>query len=183
LIWRRGREALLLQLERETLPLANFIYQVHDKPRVPGTAIYFTSRLDIVPVPLLHNLKHNKVLHQRIVLMHVETENVPRVPPANRLEIADLDDNFHTVTVRYGFMEHPDIPQVLEDCSARDLHFSMMDTSFFVGRVSIVAGRHSRVSALVRNVFDVMHRNALPATEFFRIPPGRVIELGGQVEL
>jgi KUP system potassium uptake protein len=142
-----------------------------------------TSRLDMVPVPLLHNLKHNKVLHERIVLLHVATENVPRIAPEERIQTAHLGDNFHSVRVRYGFMEHPNIPQVLDDCRSQKLDFNMMDTSFFVGRVTIVAGRHSRLSGFRRQVFDFMHRNALPATEFFRIPPGRVIELGGQVEM
>jgi KUP system potassium uptake protein len=181
--WRQGRAALLRKLERDTLPLSSFIGQVHTKSRVPGTAVYLTSRLDVVPVPLLHNLKHNKVLHWRVVLLHVVTENIPRVTPERRIEAADLGDNFYSVVARYGFMEQPDIPQALEACRARQLHFAMMETSFFVGRVTIVADRHSRMSALRRRVFEVMHRNALAATEFFRIPPNRVIELGGQVEI
>jgi KUP system potassium uptake protein len=181
--WWRGRHVLLRSLERDTYSLADFIRQMHTKTRVPGTAVYLTSRLDMVPVPLLHNLKHNKVLHQRIVLMHVVTENVPRIAAKERIQTADLGDNFFSVRVRYGFMEQPNIPQVLEDCRAHEIIFNMMDTSFFVGRVNIVAGRHSRLSGFRRQVFDFMHRNALPATEFFRIPPGRVIELGGQVAM
>jgi KUP system potassium uptake protein len=181
--WWRGRHVLLQMLERDTLPLASFIRQVHGKSRVPGTAVYMTSRLDIVPVPLLHNLKHNKVLHERIVLMHVTTENVPRVAAARRLETTDVGDNFYAIVARYGFMEQPNVPRVLEDCSARDLHFSMMETSFFVGRVTILANKRSRVSAFRGEVFDIMHRNAQPATEFFHIPPDRVIELGAQVEI
>jgi KUP system potassium uptake protein len=181
--WRQGRDALLRSLERDTLPLSSFIAHVHDKTRVPGTAVYMTSRLDVVPVPLLHNLKHNKVLHERIVLLHVVTANIPRVPRERRIEVTHLADDFHSIVVRYGFMEQPDIPEVLEDCANRELHFNMMDTSFFVGRVTIVADKHSRVGAIRRQVFDFMHRNALPATEFFRIPPNRVIELGGQVEI
>jgi KUP system potassium uptake protein len=181
--WRQGRDALLRTLERDTLPLSSFIAHVHVKTRVPGTAVYMTSRLDVVPVPLLHNLKHNKVLHERIVLLHVVTANIPRVPRERRIEVTHLADNFHSIVVRYGFMEQPDIPEVLEECANRELHFNMMDTSFFVGRVTIVADKHSRVGAIRRQVFDFMHRNALPATEFFRIPPNRVIELGGQVEI
>jgi KUP system potassium uptake protein len=181
--WRQGRDALLRTLERDTLPLASFIAQVHDKTRVPGTAVYMTSRVDVVPVPLLHNLKHNKVLHERIVLLHVVTANIPRVPRERRIEVAHLADNFHSIVVRYGFMEQPDIPEVLEECASRELHFNMMDTSFFVGRVTIVAAKHSRLGAIRRRVFEAMHRNALAATEFFRIPPNRVIELGGQVEI
>jgi KUP system potassium uptake protein len=181
--WWRGRHVLLRALERDTYPLSDFIRQVHTKTRVPGTAVYMTSRLDMVPVPLLHNLKHNKVLHERIVILRVATENVPRIAPEERIETSHLGDNFHSVRVRYGFMEQPDIPQVLEDCRARKLDFNMMDTSFFVGRVTIVGSQYSRLNALRRQVFDFMHRNAQPATEFFRIPPNRVIELGGQVEM
>jgi KUP system potassium uptake protein len=181
--WRDGRMLILARLESDTFPLADFIRQTHTKTRVPGTAVYLTSRTDMVPVPLLHNLKHNKVLHERIVLLHVATENVPRIAPEERIQTTHLGDNFHSVRVRYGFMEHPNIPQVLDDCRSQKLDFNMMDTSFFVGRVTIVAGRHSRLSGFRRQVFDFMHRNALPATEFFRIPPGRVIELGGQVEM
>ena len=109
--WRQGRDALLRMLERDTFPLSSFIAQVHDKTRVRGTAVYMTSRLDVVPVPLLHNLKHNKVLHERIVLLHVVTANIPRVPPEQRIEVAHLGDNFHSIVVRYGFMEQPDIPR------------------------------------------------------------------------
>jgi KUP system potassium uptake protein len=181
--WRQGRTALLRQLERDTLPLADFIVQVHDKARVRGTAVYMTSRVDVVPVPLLHNLKHNKVLHERIVLLHVVTENSPRVAPEHRIDVTHFGDNFHAVVLHYGFMEQPNVPQALEDCRARELDFNMMDTSFFVGRVTIVADKRSRASKFRLRVFEVMHRNALAATEFFRIPPNRVIELGGQVEM
>ncbi len=181
--WRLGRAALQLRLERDTLPLDTFIAQVHTKARVPGTAVYVTSRVDVVPVPLLHNLKHNKVLHRRIVLLHVVTENIPRVEYNKRLEVAHLGDDFHSVIVHYGFMERPNVPRALEMCAAHELHLEMMDTSFVVGRVTIVPAKHSQLGRIRCALFDFMHRNAMPATEFFRIPPNRVIELGGQVEL
>jgi len=182
--WRRERSLVLLKLERDTLPLADFIRQTHGKSRVAGTAVYLTSRTDVVPVPLLHNLKHNKVLHQRIVLLHVVTENIPRVAPHARLEVAHLGDDFHAVEARYGFMEQPNIPKVLMvDCGARDLRFDMMETSFFVGRLTILPTSRSRWRRFEATVFEAMHRNALAATEFFRIPPDRVIELGGQIEI
>jgi len=181
--WRRGRAAMLQQLERDTLPLADFITQTHDKQRVSGTAIYLTSRCDVVPVPLLHNLKHNKILHERIVLLHVATENVPRVAGNDRIEVAHLMVNFHSVVAHYGFMEQPNIPRALAACRAQDLHFDLMDTSFFVGRLTIVPARASQLSRIRTKLFEAMHRNALAATEFFRIPPNRVIELGGQIEL
>jgi KUP system potassium uptake protein len=181
--WRQGRVALARKLERDTLPLEEFISHVRTKARVAGTAVYMTSRIDVVPVPLLHNLKHNKVLHERIVLLHVVTRNIPRVAPDKRVEVAHLGENFHSVVAYYGFMQHPNVPRVLERCSAQGLHFNMMETSFFVGRVTIVPARKSRYGAIRCKLFEAMHRNALAATEFFQIPPNRVIELGGQVEI
>jgi KUP system potassium uptake protein len=181
--WRQGRSALARKLERDTLPLKQFIMQARSKQRVAGTAVYLTSRIDMVPVPLLHNLKHNKVLHERIVLLHVITENIPRVAPDKRIEVSHLGDNFHSVVAHYGFMQNPSVPRVLERCSSEDLRFNMMETSFFVGRVKIVQERRTRLGAIRCKLFATMHRNALAATEFFRIPPNRVIELGGQVEI
>jgi len=181
--WRKGRAALAHKLERDTLPLKQFIAQMHGKTRVAGTAVYMTSRVDVVPVPLLHNLKHNKVLHERIVLLHVVTRNIPRVAPDKRIEVVHLGDNFHSVVARYGFMQQPNIPRVLERCDLQGLTFNMMETSFFVGRVTIVPARKSRFGAMRCKIFEALHRNALAATEFFRIPPNRVIELGGQVEI
>ncbi len=181
--WRRGRELMLQRLERDTLPLATFIKQIHGKSRVPGTAVYLTSRTDVVPVPLLHNLKHNKVIHQRIVLLHVATENAPYIAVDQRIQVTHLMDDFHSVVIHYGFMEQPDIPQVLDACGSEQLRFDLMETSFFVGRLTIVPGAAPRMSRIRINLFEAMHRNALAATEFFRIPPNRVIELGGQIEL
>jgi KUP system potassium uptake protein len=181
--WRRGRHLMMQMLERDTLPLANFIKQIHGKSRVPGTAVYMTSRTDVVPVPLLHNLKHNKVIHQRIVLMHVVTENAPYIDANQRIQVNHLMDNFHSVVIHYGFMEQPDIPQALLACGSEQLQFDLMDTSFFVGRLTIVPAATPRMSRIRIKLFEAMHRNALAATEFFRIPPNRVIELGGQIEL
>jgi KUP system potassium uptake protein len=181
--WRMGRQAMLIKLERDTLPLSLFIKSVQAKPRVQGTAVYLTSRTDVVPVPLLHNLKHNRVLHERIVLLHVVTQAIPRIAPDRRLEVEHLEAEFHAVTVRYGFMEQPNIPQALESCATRQLSFDMMETSFFVGRLSIVPIGRSRWRRIRIKIFEVMHRNAQAATEFFSIPPNRVVELGGQIEV
>jgi KUP system potassium uptake protein len=181
--WREGRAAMLAKLERDTLPLADFITHNQAKPRVPGTAVYLTSRTDVVPVPLLHNFKHNKVLHQRIVLLHVATASVPRIAPSRRLDLRNLGHDFHAVAAHYGFMEQPHVPRVLDRCADRALGFEMMDTSFFVGHLTIVAVGKSRWKRLKVAVFETMHRNAQPATEFFRIPANRVVELGGQLEI
>jgi KUP system potassium uptake protein len=181
--WRRGRELMVQRLERDTLPLANFITQIHGKSRVPGTAVYLTSRTDVVPVPLLHNLKHNKVIHRRIVLLHVVTENAPYIVADQRIQVTHLMDDFHSVVIHYGFMEQPDVPQALDACGSEQLRFDLMETSFFVGRLTIVPAAAPRMSRMRIRLFEAMHRNALAATEFFRIPPNRVIELGGQIEL
>ena len=181
--WHRGRIALGEKLERDTLPLTDFIGQMRAKARVQGTAVYMTSQLDMVPVPLLHNLKHNKALHQRIVLLHVVTASIPRVPPDRRLVLRDLGDNFFTIVAEYGFMQQPNVPRVLHRCAARGLAFDMMETSFFVGRVKIVPARNSNFARIRCRLFEIMHRNALAATDFFRIPPNRVIELGSQAEI
>jgi KUP system potassium uptake protein len=182
-IWRDGRMTLMKKLERDTLPLATFIHQMRTKPRVHGSAIYLTNRLDVVPVSLLHNLKHNKILHERIVLMEVKTKNVPRIAAADRVEVIHLGDNYHTITVNYGFMEQPNLPRALDDCAVKQLRFNLMDTSFFIGRFTIVPKRKAQWRKVETKIFETMHRNALPPTEFFRIPPNRVIELGTQVEV
>jgi len=182
--WWTGRAALQVKLEKETTqPLMNFIKQMHGKSRISGTAVYLTRQLDVVPGALLHNLKHNKVLHMRIVLLRVDTEHIPRVLPGNRIEIHHLDDNFYTIVLRYGFMEQPDIPRALESYTKEEFNFKILDTSFFVGKLSIVPVKQSRWHSFKVKLFAIMHRNAFPSTEFFAIPPNRVIELGGQIEI
>ncbi len=182
-IWRDGRGLLVKKLERDTLPLETFIQQMRNKPRVHGSAVYLTNRLDVVPVALLHNLKHNKILHERIVLLQVLTKNIPHVDESDRIEVHHLADNYHTITVNYGFMESPNLPRALDDCAVKQLRFNMMDTSFFVGRFTIVPKKRAKWRKVETKIFEAMHRNALPATEFFRIPPNRVVELGTQVEI
>ena len=182
--WSQGYAAMRAALERDTFPLSGFIAKFHDKQRVPGTAVYLTSRTDVVPVALLHNLKHNKVVHQRIVLLNVTAEQVPRIDAKDRLRATDLPDDFHALNARYGFMEQPDIPLALTaEKGGCAMTFNMMDTSFFVGRLSITPCGSGRWWRIKMQVFKFLHRNALPATEFFRIPPGRVVELGGQLEV
>jgi KUP system potassium uptake protein len=181
--WRKGRLALQAQLERDTMPLPAFVARLPIETRVPGTAVYMTSRLDVVPVPLLHNLKHNKVLHDRIVLLNVATEAVPRVAPENRLTVTDLGNRFFSVVARYGFMEQPDIPTLLAGCASRDLAFDLMDTSFFIGQETVVPGRPSCLNRAERSVFQFLRSSATLATDFFQIPLNRVVELGAQVAI
>jgi KUP system potassium uptake protein len=137
-----------------------------------------------VPHALLHNLKHNKVLHERNVLLTVETLETPVADADERIEIVPLRDEFYTLTLRFGFAEDPNIPVALTLCSARGLPFDMMDTTFFLSRETIVATERRPGMALWRDkLFAFMSRNALPATAFFDIPGNRLIELGAQVEI
>jgi KUP system potassium uptake protein len=183
--WIWGRARISAQRASGGLPLATLIDTLRpDSPvRVPGTAIYMTARMENVPAALLHNMKHNKVLHERNVLMNVHTEDVPRLPEADRLEIHHLGQNFHTVRIRYGFLEEPDIPRALALCRVGGFRFNLMETSFFVGREKIIAKRGPALTAPFKNLFMLLSKMALDATEFFRIPVNRVVELGGQVEL
>jgi KUP system potassium uptake protein len=142
-----------------------------------------TAQVNNVPAALLHNMKHNKILHERNVLMTVQTADVPRLSEANRLEIRHFDQNFHTVRIRYGFAEEPDIPRALALARVAGFRFNLMETSFFVGREKIVAGRRTRWLIPFKKLFVLLSDLALDATEFFRIPVNRVVELGGQVEI
>jgi KUP system potassium uptake protein len=182
--WSQGYAALRRALESGTIPVAEFLARYQDNARVKGTAVYLAGRNDVVPISLLQNLKHNKILHERNVLLHVSTEHVPRVDAGQRVGDADLAKDFHAVSVRYGFMEQPNIPRalLLESLSC-PFSFNMAETSFFIGRPMIVAVSPSKWSRIKIHIFKFMHRNALPATEFFQIPAGRVVELGGQVEI
>jgi KUP system potassium uptake protein len=183
--WRWGRQTLLDRRSRNALSLEEFVATLKpDRPaRVPGTAIFMTGNADVVPGALLHNLKHNKVLHERVVIMSVRTQDIPRVPEEERLAIRHLDGNFHAITVAYGFLDQPNIPRALAQCRLQQFHFNLMETSFFVGREKIIPARRGGLPQWRKRLFVLMSNNMLDATEFFRIPPNRVVELGGQVEL
>ncbi|HEX3861689.1 MAG TPA: potassium transporter Kup [Stellaceae bacterium] len=183
--WMWGRARLAERRASGALPLPILLENLNpERPmRVPGTAVYMSARIDNVPAALLHNMKHNKILHERNVLMTVKTVDVPRLPEADRLEITHLDKNFHTVTIRYGFLEEPDIPRALALCRVGGFRFNLMDTSFFVGREKVVSNRKRGITAPLKHLFILLTNLALDATEFFRIPVNRIVELGGQVEI
>jgi KUP system potassium uptake protein len=183
--WMWGRGRIAATRAAGGMPLDMLIANLRpDQPaRVPGTAVYMTGRIDNVPAALLHNMKHNKVLHERNVLMTVRTVDVPRIPESERIEIHHFDKNFHTVMIRYGFIEEPDIPRVLALCRVGGFRFNLMETSFFVGREKIVSKRGSSLSLPFKHLFIFLSNLALDATEFFRIPTNRIIELGGQTEI
>jgi len=181
--WRSGRKAMLGQLERATLPLPEFLESTAEIAHVPGTAIYLARRLDIVPLALLHSLKHYKVLHERNVILHVVTEQSPRVPARDRIQTSSLGNGFYRIVLRYGFMEYPDLPVALAHCTLDGQGFDMMQTTFFLSRETIETARGRRIKGIGRRLFAWMHRNATDATEFFRIPRNRIVELGARIEL
>ncbi len=184
--WRRGRELVMREIKQGGLALAPFIENIAEHPplRVPGTAIFLTANQHAVPHALLHNLKHNKVLHERNVLLTVETLETPVAEVHERIEITPMGGNFFGLELRFGFAEDPNIPLALSQCSREGLGFDMMDTTFFLSRETIVADARRPGMALWRDkLFAFMARNALPATAFFQIPGNRLIELGAQVEI
>ncbi|WP_226468040.1 potassium transporter Kup [Luteimonas panaciterrae] len=184
--WRRGRELLHEEVRKEGIQLDSFLPGLMLAPpvRVPGTAIFMTADQGVVPHALLHNLKHNKVLHERNVFLTVETLGVPHAPSEKRLKIEAIGNDFYRVLIRFGFMETPDVPLALmRSCDQGGVYFDPMDTTYFASRETIVASRHRGMPVWRDKLFAFMHRNAAPATGFFRIPGNRLVELGAQVEI
>ena len=149
--------------------------------RAHGTAIFLTSDPDVAPVALMHNLKHNKVLHEKNIILTVHTAETPRVKEDNRVTIEPINDDFKKVTINYGFMESPNLPKALGLCRKLGLKFDIMATSFFLGRRSVVASAQSGMPLWQDKLFIFLMRNAANPTDFYKIPPGRVVELGTQV--
>ncbi len=185
MIWKRGRQILARRLLEESLPLPMFLRRRKEStvPKVPGTAIFLTSDPDSVPTALLHNLKHNKILHERVVFLTVLTEPVPRVPGNDRVHVEGLAEGFYRIILRYGFSQSADIPKALRLCRTLGLEFDLMETSFFIGRETLIPSVRADMPLWQEKVFVSMSRNALSATDFFRIPSNRVVELGTQVQL
>lgn len=183
--WKRGRAALAERMRVDTMPLDLFIQSMfHDPPiRVPGTGVFMTTAPDGVPRALLHNLLHNKVLHARVVLVNVITDDVPYVPVSERVRVEELDFGFFRVFVRYGFKDDPDIPAALAMCESQGLPFDLMESSFFLGRETLIPKASSSLGLWRERLFILMFRNAHSAADFFCIPANRVVEFGTQVEL
>jgi KUP system potassium uptake protein len=183
--WKRGRALLAERMRERLYPFDRFLEDVEAFPpqRVPGTAIFMTSNLQGTPPTLLHNLQHNKVLHERVILLTVVTSDVPHVPPVRRAEIGPLGQGFFRLTLRYGFMEEPDVPQALRELSEKGLAIDLGDTTFFLGVETLLATRRPGLPLWRERLFVLIARNALRANTFFKIPPERVVELGMQVEL
>ena len=183
--WKRGRIVLMERLAEDAMPLDLFIQSIEASPptRVPGTAIFLTGTQDRVPHALLHNLKHNKVLHDRIVFLTVVTRDIPYVNDDERYDIRPLGCDFFKMITNYGFKEDPDIPALLEGCGRKGFAFDMMETSFFVSRETLIPTVAPGMALWREKLFVSMSKNATKASEFFQIPTNRVVELGTQVEL
>jgi len=183
--WRRGRELLFDRLRPGAIPVEPFLASItaHPPQRVPGTAVFLTAGREGVPHAMLHNLSHNKVLHERVVLLTVLTENVPYVEDAHRVEVSELGAGFYRMSVRYGFKDDPDLPRALTLPNALGLEFEMMETSFFLSRQTIVPTRAPGMALWREKLFAALSRNSGSATEFFHIPTNRVVELGTQIEI
>ncbi|MFZ5719845.1 MAG: potassium transporter Kup [Pseudomonadota bacterium] len=181
--WTRGTQLLSEKTRRDSVSLAELadILKARAPHRAPGTAIFLTSDPDTAPVALMHNLKHNKVLHEKNIILTVHTAETPRVSDDNRITIEPLNDDFKKVIIGYGFMESPNIPKALGLCRKLGLKFDIMATSFFLGRRSVVPSAQSGMPLWQDKLFIFLMKNAANPTDFYKIPPGRVVEMGTQV--
>jgi KUP system potassium uptake protein len=185
--WRRGREHLFSRLRAQSVPLEDFLKSLFLDPprRVPGTAVFLSATPDVTPNALLHNLNHNKVLHERVVFLHVEIRDEPWVPKKERTVCQKLPDGVWRVRISFGFLDQPDVTRALKLCGGAGLEIDMMETSFFLSRQKIVpvSGGIASMATWRDRMFAVMARNAASLTDFFNIPSNRVIELGTRVEI
>jgi KUP system potassium uptake protein len=181
--WTRGAQILTEKTRRDSVPLIELseILKARAPHRAPGTAIFLTSDASMAPVALMHNLKHNKVLHEKNIVLTIETTETPRVADDNRVRIEPVNEDFKKVIISYGFMESPNLPKALGLCRKLGLKFDIMATSFFLGRRSVVPSAQSGMPLWQDKLFIFLMKNAANPTDFYKIPPGRVVELGTQV--
>jgi KUP system potassium uptake protein len=183
--WKKGRKLLAERVAADSLPLDIFLADIDiaNPHRVPGTAVFLTSTSRGTPTVLLHHFKHNKVLHEQVVILSIVTDAVPEVPHQDFIRMKFLDRGFWAVTAHYGFMQSPDILQVLRACGAQGLYLNESETSFYLGRETLLAGKAGGMARWRKRLFRFLSRNARSATDFFSIPPNRVVEIGTQIEL
>jgi len=182
--WRVGRRVLNEKAYGGGIATDRFLERADKTPiRVAGTAIFITPRLDEVPGSLLHNLKHNRVLHERVIFLRVDVQDVPFVPPEKRLTVHKLGKGFYTLEIHFGFFQTPDVPAALQDCRAHGLALDLDSTTFFIRRETLVPARASALAKWQTKLFIRLYASALEAAQFYRLPPGRVVELGSQTEI
>lgn len=185
LTWKRGRDMVFGNLQKHAIPLNDFLQSLFLAPptRVPGTAVFLRGESDGVPHAMLHNLLHNKVVHERILFLTVINTDIPTVPRAERIRIEPLGHSCYQITVRYGFNDQRDIPRALQECCSEEFQFEMMETSFFIARQTVIPTRNGAMAIWRERLFAAMSRNARDAADYYGIPSNRVIELGAQVEI
>jgi KUP system potassium uptake protein len=183
--WKKGRRILAARMLSLAVPLEDFLREIARNPpvRVPGTAIFMNGTGTGTPPALGHNLEHNKVLHERVVLLTVKTRQVPHVEPEDRVSIEPLGHEFYRVIINYGFMEDPDVPSVVAGIGPPGPVFDAAETTYFLGRETVIASKHPGMMLWRERLFALMSRNASSATAFFCLPPDRVVEMGSQVEI
>jgi KUP system potassium uptake protein len=183
--WKTGRRILGTRLRTGTLPLSMFLEEIKAETphRVRGTAVFLASNPEGTPLALMHNLKHNQVLHERVVIMTLQTVDAPHAEKEERVEIKELEMGFYRVIGRFGFMEDPDVPQIMIACAGMGLELQEERTTFFLSRETVIATPRPGMVLWRERLFAFMSRNAQSATAFFRLPPNRVVELGMQVEI
>ncbi|MBA3569356.1 MAG: KUP/HAK/KT family potassium transporter, partial [Pyrinomonadaceae bacterium] len=182
--WKKGRKILSERIQSDSQPLEDFLLEIERRPpiRVPGTAIFMNGNATRTPPALIHNLEHNKVLHERVLFLTVKTRLVPYVD-GERVEIEPVGNGFYRLRVFYGYMEDPEIPRVLENVKAPGFKFDPEDTTYFLGRETIMASKRPGMAIWREKIFALISRNATSATAYFCLPPDRVVELGSQVEI
>jgi KUP system potassium uptake protein len=183
LTWRRGMRILALKTRRIEVPLDTLLHSLEKKPPhlVPGTAVFLTSDPEFAPTALLHNLKHNKVLHEHNVILTIKTADTPRVTDEERVRMTKVSPLFSKVALKFGFMESPNVPKALAIARRQGWHFDIMSTSFFLSRRSIRPAAQSGMPRWQDRLFIALTKTASDATDFFQIPTGRVVEVGTQV--
>jgi KUP system potassium uptake protein len=182
--WNRGRDIVQDLLRRGMLPMDMLLSDLENRKtvRVPGCAVFMTREPEGAPVVLLHHLKHNKVLHEKVILLSVLSEEVPEIPDAERMKIAKLSQGFFRITARYGFMESTDVPAILARAAAEGIETKPLDTTYYLGREQLIPTGPTPLWSWRKKLFVFMSRNARSATAFYGIPPNRVVELGAQIE-
>ena len=182
--WKKGRQLLFARLSEDAMPVELFLESLSAKvTRVPGTAVFLSGTTAGVPHALLHNLKHNRVIHERVIFLTVVTHEVPHVGPDKRLEVQHLGRRFYRIKVHYGYLDPTDIPSALKDAARFGIEFNDMETSFFLGRETLIPSRRPGMALWREHLFAWMSRSATSALDFFKLPPNRVVELGTQVEI
>jgi KUP system potassium uptake protein len=183
--WKKGRRILNERIQSEARPLEKFLQDMERRPptRVSGTAIFMNGNASRTPPALLHNIEHNKVLHRRVLFLTVKTKQIPFVADDERVEVESLGNGFHRLKVYYGFMEDPDIPKVLENIRVPGLTYDPKDTTYFLGRETIIASKRPGMALWREKIFSVIAHNATSATAYFCLPPDRVVEMGEQIEI